>query len=236
VICCSKYLILVTAALATLSQAAFADGSTQRQDGVISVSGEGAVHALPDGAMILAGVATIAPTAREAMQLNANTMTAVIAAAKSAGIADTDLQTSDLALQPQYSDKTTKSEVKIVAYQVISHLSVRVRGRDQAGGLIDTVVNAGANQLYGLTFEVLELDDYADRARQAAVADARRKAELYAHAAGVRLGRLVSLSENSAQLGPRPLLRAAANNSMPVESGEIDVKAQISATFELSDK
>jgi uncharacterized protein len=236
VICCSKYLILATAALATLSQTALADASLPRQDAMISVSGEGAVPAIPDVAVISAGVATVAAMAREAMELNANAMIAVIAAAKSAGIADTDLQTSDLALQPQYSDKTTKSEVKIVAYQVISRLTIRVHGRDRAGGLIDKVVNAGANQLYGLSFEVLEMQDYADRARQAAVADARRKAELYAQAAGVHLGRLVSLSESSAQLGPRPMLRAAASNAIPVESGELDVKAQISATFELSEK
>jgi uncharacterized protein len=229
--------LIAAIALALLSQPALADSSTARQDAVIAVSGDGIVHAVPDGAMIQAGVATIAATAREAMDLNGNTMTAVIAAAKAAGISEPDLQTSELSLQPQYSDRSAKGEAKIVAYQVISRLSIRVRGRNRVGPLIDAVTSAGANEMYGLNFEVLEVQNYADVARQAAVADAHRKAELYAQAAGVRLGRLISLSENSAQSGPRPLPRqAAALNAMPVETGEVDVKAQISATFELSDK
>jgi uncharacterized protein len=232
-----KDLIAATIASTLLSQTALAESSPPRQDAVIVVSGDGIVHAVPDGAVIQAGVATIAATAHEAMDINGSTMTAVIAAAKSAGISEPDLQTSELSVQPQYSDKTAKGEAKIVAYQVISRLSIRVRGRNRVGRLIDAVTSAGANQMYGLNFEVLEIQDYADLARKAAVADAQRKAELYAQAAGVRLGRLISLSENSAQSGPRPLMRqAAAQTAMPVESGEIDVAAQITATFELSDK
>jgi len=229
-------LIVAAAALTMVSQTALAAGPTPKQDVVISVSGEGVAHAVLDGATVMAGVATMAATAREAMDLNGSAMKMVIAAAKSAGIADTDLQTADLALQPQYSERTDKSEARIVGYQVIGRLSIRVRGSDRAGNLIDAVTSAGANQLYGLRFEVLDLQTYTDVVRKAAVADARRKAELYAQAAGVRLGRLISLSETSAQLGPRLLARAAASSGMPVENGEVDVKAQISATYELQDK
>jgi uncharacterized protein len=223
----------MTALLVSGSVASAEEPLARRQESVVSITGEGTARVVPDEAVVFAGVASAAATAHEAMAVNTNLMTAVIAAARSAGIADSDIQTSNLSLQPQYSDKSVRNgAARITGYQVINRLSIRARRLDHLGELIDALVGAGANQIYGLNFEVSEIQKYADVARKAAVAEIRRKAQVYAEAAGVKLGRLISLAEGPPQ-SPRPLMRAAASGGVPVESGEVDVKAQASAVFEV---
>ncbi len=207
---------------------------------LISVSGTGEVKTKPDMAVVNTGVTTEAPTAQEALSKNNAAMTAVIGALKTAGIAEDDIQTSNFSVSPQYPpyqpNQTTAP--RISGYQVSNQVTARVKNLAKLGSILDTLVRAGSNQISGISFDVDEPKPFLDDARKKAVADARAKAELYAAAAGVTLGRVVQISESGGIImPPQPMFRAAAMDgaapSVPVAAGQQTLSASVSVTYEI---
>ena len=187
---------------------------------VISVTGEATVSVPPDLAQIDGGVTTEAKTAREASDTNNAAMGKVLLALKGAGIDEKDFQTARLSLQPQTAPNRTGPNA-IVGYRASNRVTIRLRDVTKVASVIDTLVAAGANDIGGINFMVSQASKLLDEAREQAIADARRKAEIYAKAAGVTLGAPLSISEAGA---PGPILyrRMAAGMaaSAPVAQGE----------------
>jgi uncharacterized protein YggE len=171
----------------------------------ISVSGEATVSVAPDLAQIDAGVANDAKTAKEASDANNGAMGKVLLALKGAGIAEKDYQTSRLSLQPQYGQNKSTGASPVVGFRASNRVTVKIRDVTKVAGIIDTLVGAGANDIGNISFEVTQASKLLDDAREQAVADARRKAEIYAKATGVTLGTPLSVSEGG---GPVPLFKA----------------------------
>ena len=200
---------------------------------LISVTGEATVAVAPDTAMIRLGVTSQAKAAREASEANARQMTAVLAAIREAGIADRDVQTSRLSVQPQY-DPNKAGTARLLGFQVTNQVSIRVREIDKLPAILDRAIAAGANEMSGIEFVVSEQSKLLDQARDDAVADARRKAELYAKAAGVKLGAVVAIAEEGSNPPPRPVMQAMRSAAVPVAPGEQMLRAAVSITFELT--
>ena len=197
----------------------------------ISVSGEATVSVPPDLALVEGGVTSEAKTAREASDANNAAMGKVLQALKGAGIEEKDVQTSRLSLQPQSAPNRTGPPA-ISGYRASNRVTIRVRDVTKVANVIDTLVGADANEIGGINFVVSQASKLLDEARERAVADARRKAEIYAMAAGVTLGAPLSISEqgNSA---PVPYRRMAAGMavSAPVAQGEETLAVTVSVSW-----
>ena len=211
----------------------------QEMPGRITVTGEGKVSAAPDMAVLTLGVTAENAQADLAMQEMREGMAAVLARLEAAGIAERDVQTSGLSLDPRWSDRRESSEPpRIESFVASSQVTIRLRALETLGGLLDGLVEDGANDLRGLHFALQEPQPLEDDARRAAVADAMRKAALYAEAAGVALGPILSISE---QGGVQPrMMRAemaafAADAGMPVAAGELEVAAVVTITYALGE-
>lgn len=146
----------------------------------ISVSGEATISAAPDLAQIDAGVANDAKSAKEASDANNAAMGKVLLALKGAGIAEKDYQTSRLSLQPQYGQNKSTGASPVVGFRASNRVTVKIRDVTKVAGIIDTLVGAGANDIGNISFEVTQASKLLDDAREQAVVDARRKAEIYA--------------------------------------------------------
>ncbi|MDN3277675.1 SIMPL domain-containing protein [Frankia sp. RB7] len=204
----------------------------------ISVSGEATVSAAPDLAQIDAGVANDAKTAKEASDANNAAMGKVLLALKGAGIAEKDYQTSRLSLQPQYGQNKSTGASPVVGFRASNRVTVKIRDVTKVAGIIDTLVGAGANDIGNISFEVTQASKLLDDAREQAVADARRKAEIYARATGVTLGAPLSVSEGSA---PMPLFKgrmAAAPMAAPaaVAPGEETLSVTVNVSWAIKPK
>jgi uncharacterized protein YggE len=173
----------------------------------ISVTGEANVSVAPDQAQIDAGVTSDAKTAREASDAINAAMGKVLLALKGAGIEEKDYQTSRLSLQPQFatSSKANERAPGIVSFRASNRVTVKMRDVTKVANVIDVLVGAGANDIGGIHFSVTQASKHLDEAREKAIADARRKAEIYAKAAGVTLGEPISISEEGA---PTPVFRS----------------------------
>jgi uncharacterized protein YggE len=202
----------------------------------ISVSGEAQVSVPPDLAQIDAGVSTEAKTAREASDANNAAMGKVLLALKGAGIEEKDFQTSRLSLQPQYAPNRSGPNA-VVGYRAANRVTIKLRDVTKVASTIDILVGAGANELGGVNFMVSAASKLLDEAREQAIADARRKAEIYARAAGVTLGSPVSISEEGAP-GPAPFRKMAAGMaaSAPVAQGEETLQVTVSVSWAIKPK
>lgn len=202
----------------------------------ISVAGEGQSTAKPDMAAIRLGVSKDATSASDAVAAMSTDMARVLAALKAAGIADIDLQTSGLSLNERYSRPDANGNATLVGFTASSDLTVRVRDLAKLGGILDTVVQTGANRLSGISFGLRDPGPATDAARRAAVADGIARARLYAVAAGVTLGPLLSLSEGGGG-GPTPVMLEAriAAAPVPVAAGEVGVSASVQMTFAIGE-
>jgi uncharacterized protein YggE len=203
---------------------------------VISVTGEATVSVPPDQAQIDGGVTSEAKTAREASDANNTAMGKVLLALKGAGIEEKDVQTSRLSLQPQSAPNRT-GPAAIVSYRASNRVTVRLRDVTKVANVIDALVAAGANEIGGINFVVSQASKLLDDAREQAIADARRKAEIYARAAGVTLGAPLSISEQGAP-GPMPFRRMAAGiaASAPVAQGEETLAVTVSVSWAIKAK
>jgi len=235
-----KTLLLPIAALA-IAAPAIADVTTTPITGTeLDVQATGTSTRTPDIATISAGVVTQASKAGDAMAANARAMTAAIAALKRAGVADRDIQTQSINLQPQYRYADNQPPM-LTGYQASNRVSVRLRDLQKAGGVIDALVGAGANQIDGPALSVDQpdaaLDEARDEARAKALAKARARAELYAKAAGLTVRRIVRISESDAVPPPmRPMAMMASKRAeaTPVEAGEQELTVNLSVVFELN--
>ena len=194
----------------------------------------------PDKATITLGVQTDAPSADQAIRDNANKMTRVIESLKRAGLAERDIQTSNLSLSPQYVYQENLPP-RLTGYQASNQVIVTVRELNRLGQVVDATVNAGATNVGGISFGIENPTEAENRARLEAVENLRAKADLYAKAMGYRIARLVTFNEGSSYTPAPPpmpvMMRAEAakyDASTPVSPGETKVRVDISATYELT--
>jgi uncharacterized protein len=197
----------------------------------ISVTGEARVSVPPDLAEIDGGVTSEAKTAREASDANNAAMSKVLLALKGAGIAEKDFQTSRLSLQPQYANQTRPAPNVVVGYRASNHVTIQLHDVSKVAGVIDTLVGAGANEIGGINFTVSEASKLLDDARTEAMADARRKAQIYAKAAGVTLGAPVSISEGGGAMPLQFRRMAAGLAQAPVAQGEETLQVTVSVSW-----
>jgi uncharacterized protein YggE len=224
---------MIAASAIILLTAAPVRAETDQPPSFIAVTGEAHVSVPPDLVQIDAGVTSEAKTAREASDANNAAMGKVLLALKGAGIDEKDYQTSRLSLQPQYAIAKTGSSTTVVGYRASNRVTIRLRDVTRVAGVIDTVVGAGANEIGGINFMVSQASKLLDDAREQAVADARRKAEIYAKAAGVTLGAPLSIAEEGA---PQPVFRAGkvapmATSPVPIAQGEETLSISVSVTW-----
>jgi uncharacterized protein len=200
---------------------------------MITVTGEGVVEATPDVATLMIGVTTQGTTAAEALSANSAALDGVLARLKAAGIEARDLQTSNLSLNPNWTGYDSSTPT-ISGYIATNMLTVRVRALASLGEVLDAAVADGANTLNGLTFGLADPAPALNEARQEAVADARAKAELLAEAAGVKLGKVVSIGEMGVSSGPMPMFKAdEAVSAVPVAAGELGMTASVTVQYQL---
>lgn len=201
----------------------------------ISVTGEANVSVAPDIATIDAGVTSEGKTAREAADSNNKAMGTVLLALKAQSIADKDVRTSRLSLQPHSAPTHgPNSPMQITGYRASNHVTVTLHDVAGVAATIDALVAAGANDIGGISFSVAETSRLLDDARTRALADAQRKAEIYARAANVALGSPLSIAEDGAQ-PPHPLYRmtaaAPAMAPTPVAAGETSLHVGVTVTY-----
>jgi uncharacterized protein len=214
----------------------------------ISVSGTGKISAKPDIAVISMGVLTHGATAREALASNSEAMTALLDTLKQYGVASKDVQTSQIQVNPQYSQPQPGGPgvpraggefiPRIVGYNVANMVQVTARDISKLGVVLDAVVQAGANQIHGISFRIDHPEKLLDEARKRAMADAKHKAELLAGEAGVVVGPPKSIQESGGEEPPRPLqygMRAAmaAPAPVPVAAGEEELAVTVHVVYEL---
>ena len=199
---------------------------------MITVSGEATISVAPDQAEIEAGVTSDAKTAREASEANNAAMGKLLLALKAANIDQKDIQTSRLSLQPQYAPNRPGPS-PVTGYRAANRVTVRLHDIPKVASTIDMLVGAGATDIGGIGFSVSNASKLLDDARGQAVADARRKAEIYAKAAGVTLGAPLGISEEGAP-GPMPFRKMAAGMAVsptPVAQGEETLQVTVSVSW-----
>jgi uncharacterized protein YggE len=201
----------------------------------LSVTGEST--RVPDVAIISTGVVTRSPTASGAIQQAANRMERVRAALKAAGIADRDIQTSNLSLNPEYR-YVENQPAQLTGYTATNQLSVRFRDIGATGKIIDALVREGANQINGPNLTIDQPEAALDEARAKAVAAGRARAELYARSLGLRVVRVVSVSESGGGYSPPPpmpyvMAARAQSADTKIDAGEQKLQVTLGMTFEL---
>ena len=204
---------------------------------LLSVSASADVKRAPDVASIGAGVVTQAADANAAMRANAEQMQKVMAAIRAAGIADKDIRTSGINLSPQYRYAENQPPA-ITGYQASNNVDLKVRDLGKLGKVLDALVASGANQVNGPSFEIDQPDAVQDEARRAALDKAQARAQMYAKSLGLRVRRIVSISEGGGfnPPMPMPMVRMAAmakDAGTEVSPGENTVSASIDVVFEL---
>jgi uncharacterized protein len=231
---------VATTLLLSLSGAAPAQMPQQVPEAGIVVTGEGSVAVAPNNALIRIGATVRNNTVTAALDTNSKAMTAIIAALQSAGVAASDIQTARFSIQPIYAQATSFSSPgagaapKLAGYSVSNHVTVTIRDTDKIGVLIDRAVSAGANDIGNISFAVSDTSKVLDPARAAAIADARRKAEIYAKAAGVRLGTVQWITEDTGGGSPMPMMARAAAAPVPIASGEDTLWVRVTVGFDIA--
>lgn len=225
---------------------------------ILTVNGQGDADSEPDVAIFSAGVQIQAKTAAEALAENSRKMEQVIAALKRSGIAEKDIQTNNLSINPVYLDPERDAIMaartsgqpyvpppneerlrRIVGYEVTNNVMVRQRDLKNFGRVIDTLVAAGATQVNGPNFQLEKQEPAMDRARSESMKDARRKAELYARGAGLRIVRVLTIAEGGGHYRPQPMFRTmdvmeAAPPPAPIQPGQVMLNSSVTVTYELA--
>ncbi len=241
------------AALALAAGAAAVPARAQQIEGptvaagstVLSLSAQGSSSRKPDLAVFTSGVVTTGKTAGEALSANSAAMTHVIRALRAAGIAERDIQTSNLSINPVYGSRTRVADTleeqapPIIGYRASNMVTVKQRKLDEYGKVIDTLVSAGANQVNGPNFQMDKPDEALDEARREAMAKARERAELYASAAGLKIKRILSITESGSYMPSPPVVYARmamdeAAAAPPIAEGEVEMQASVQVMYELT--
>ena len=201
----------------------------------VSVSATGSVAAEPDIAYISAGVVSEADTAKEAIARNNATMVKVIAGLKSAGIDAKDIQTTTLNVEPRYTQAKEGRPSVINGYRVVNQVRLTVRDVRKLGEVLDQAIALGANQINRISFDVAKAETLKDEARRQAMGNAKRRAELYATAAGAQLGQVLRIAED-VRAAFRPMAAAArtfSGGEVPIEAGTRILEVEVHVTYAL---
>jgi len=228
-------LLLGAAALPTAANAQAA--ITQSIAGTrLDINATGEVTRVPDVAIISAGVVSRAPTASAAMLDTATRMSRVLAALKRAGLADRDIQTSNVNLNPEYRYPENQSP-QLVGYTASNNVTIRFRDIRNSGKILDALVGEGANQINGPSLAVDKPEAALDEARAKAIAIGRARADTYARSLGLRVTRIVSVNESGGYYSPPPpapmMMERAQLASTKIEPGEQKLQVSLAMTFEL---
>jgi uncharacterized protein YggE len=231
-------LMLGAAALSTPAAAQQAPSITQTIAGTrLDITATGEVTRVPDVAIITAGVVTKSATASGAIQEAANRMQRVLAALKRAGVEDRDIQTSNVSLNPEYRYPENQSP-QLTGYSASNQLTIRFRDIRNSGKILDALVSQGANQINGPNLTIDKPEAALDEARAKAIATGRARAELYARSLGMRVVRVVSVSESGGSFPvppPMPMYARAeaAQADTKIVPGEQKLQVNLAITFEL---
>lgn len=204
----------------------------------IVVTGQGKVRARPDTAHMTIGVVETSPKAQEGLARNNATMNSVMKVLADSGIDERDIQTSQLSISTKYDPMGSKTSVshqaEIQGYRITNSVTVKVRSLKDLGSILDKVVSAGANQVSGINFGVDDQEKLLDEARKNALAEARRKADIYASAAGVKVGRVLHINEDSGSIPPVPMqYHGRLDTSVPVAPGEQELYSNVAVSFSI---
>ena len=232
-----KYLLVVSLLALVPLQAAPAlahDGPDRR---TISLSASGAVKTTPDKVDISTGVTTEAKTAREALDQNTEAMIKVVEALKADGIDAKDIQTVNFSVGPVYEQKAEGKPPVVVGYRVTNQVRITLHDIKKLGAILDKVVTLGANQIDGIEFGVEEPEALKDEARKLALKNVTDNAKLYAEAAGVGLGQILSITEEESSYQPRYAPMATRMDSAkeaPIEAGTASVEVRVRVSWEIN--
>ena len=229
--------VFVMAVFAAMVPAQAQQAQLPPERGVI-VIGEGSVSVPPDYARIRSGVTTRAKTAKEATDTNTKAMAAITAMLLGAGIEQKDIQTSRFSVQPIYVSQQSNTEQKLSGFSVSNQVNVTIRQIDKVGEILDRLVTTGATDVGNVEFLHSDMSNTLDQAREAAVADARRKADLYARASGLSLGGVSWITEDSRYAAPMPMTALRASAAMaapvPIAGGEDTLHVRITVGFDMA--
>ncbi len=226
-------LFAFVAALFQIGTASMSLAQETRTERTVSVSAAGSVSAVPDLAGINTGVVAEGETARAALSANTAIMVKLVDGLKVAGIAAKDIQTTAFNVQPRYQNYKDGRPATINGYQVQNQVRIVVRELDKLGQVLDAAVTLGANQISGIDFQVSTADALKDAARKLAMANAERRAKLFAEAAGGELGRVITISEDmSTQPGRPPMMARTAMSAeaVPIERGSQALEVRVNVT------
>jgi uncharacterized protein YggE len=214
---------------------AMASAQEKRFERTVTVAATGSVSVEPDVAYISTGVVSEADTAREALQRNSADMKKVIDGLKDAGIDAKDIQTSTFNIEPRYDQPKDGRAPQVIGYRVVNQVRIAARDLAKLGELLDRVVKLGANQIGSIHFEVSAAETLKDEARKQAMANALRRARLFAEAAGATVGEVLAIAEEVVSPAPRPYAGrvAMSADAAPIERGTQTLEARVQVTWAL---
>ena len=233
-----SHLLLLAAALAFAGLAGTACAQQGTDGTLLSISAHAEASRVPDVATLSAGVVTQSTDANTAMRDNAAQMDKVMAAIRKAGIAERDIQTSGINVNPQYRYAENQAPA-ITGYQASNTVSLKVRDIGNLGKVLDALVASGANQVNGPGFEIDKPEAVYDEARRDALKQAQARAQMYANELGLKVRRIVSIDEGGGFSAPPPMPmmamagRAEKAYDTAVSPGETTLSANLSVVFEL---
>ena len=220
--------VLTIAALSGIGRPEAAQSAEEEARGGITVNGIGRVSTVPDEAEFSLGITTEGVTAGEALAANSRRMRELIDALKAAGVAERDIQTRDVSVGSDYDESGRSSD-----FVASNTVSVLIRDLDRAGAVLDAATRAGANNVYGPSLTRSNRESLEAKALEDAVANARKRAEALAEAAGVGLGAVTAISESPPPVpyGDFALRAADTASSPPIEKGTQEIQATVTVTF-----
>jgi hypothetical protein len=225
-------------AMTACAQPAPSTAAAYSSDGtLLSVAAQAEARRAPDIANVSAGVVTQAADANTAMRQNADQMAKVVAAIRAAGVAERDVQTAGVNLNPQYRYAENQPP-SITGYQASNTVNVIVRDIAKLGRILDALVATGANQVNGPSFDIDQKEPVLDEARRAALDKARKRADMYAQSLGLHVRRIVSIDETGGMSIPRPMpmmamAKMARDEATPISPGENVLSVNLNVIFEL---
>jgi len=234
-----KYVIsAVSFVLVATAVSAWAQGPSVEP--TLSVEGTGVVRAAPDMATVRLGIVADGERASDVQQEVNRVAASILAAVRSQGVRDSDVQTARLRLFPRYAPAVRgETSPRIDGYQAANTVTIRVDDLDRVGRIVDAALGAGANQLEGVTFGLDDDTDARERALRQAVEEARSKARVMADALDVELEEVLSVNEGGIFIQPPVMgvmearMAVQADAPTPVSPGEVEVRASVSIRYRI---
>ncbi len=239
------YYLILASILMVLSLYASADPAQAAEDNtaphvpVVVVSATGTVNVVPDQALISMAILKTDPNLNQALESNNYTTEKVIAALQNAGISRDDIKTSNFSVYPEY-DYSETGQNKIISYQVRNEISVLVRDLNKVGSILNTAISSGANTLNYVNFQKADTSAAENQALIQAVKRAREKAVILSNAAGMNLGRLVSVTEGYGQpvvyanMVYAEDVKGLGGAAVPINPGELQISASVTIIYEMN--